>query len=225
MNRFSSAPLQLKFSANGSEAGSFTGYASTYGGAPDSYGDIIAPGAYAKSLARHDAAGTRPAMIWQHDQANPVGVWLKFDDTEDGLVAHGKLTLDVPQAKSAHSLMRDGALALSIGYTVPSGGAEIVGGARLLKEIDLVEVSLVALPANTNARITAVKSMAECETSRDFEALVRDALGLSRRQAKTLTGLAWPALSSRDGEEAGDNEQVLAALKAASNTIRGFKNV
>ena len=170
MRPFQTAPLQLKFAADDA-LGSFTGYASTFGGDPDSHGDLIAPGAFAASLARHSAAGTRPALLWQHDQANPVGVWNSFEEDAQGLLSSGRLTLDVPQAKAAHALAKDGALALSIGYTVPPGGAELVNGARLLKQIDLVEVSLVAIAANPNARIVSVKSAFDPSNPnpRDFE--------------------------------------------------------
>lgn len=216
MRTFQTAPLHLKFESN-ETAGTFTGLASAYGGEPDSYGDLIAPGAFTESLKKHAAAGTRPALLWQHDQTNPVGVWIKFEDTAEGLAGNGRLTLDVPQAKSAHALMRDDALALSIGYTVPSGGAELVGGARLLKTIDLVEVSLVALPANTRTRITSVKSFnSEEPNPREFERSVRDALGLSAREAKRLMAGGWNGLV-RDERE--DDSAELAAIAAKLQNI------
>lgn len=214
MRTFQTAPLQFKFAA-GDEPGTFTGYASTYGGEPDSYGDLIAPGAYSKTLSRHASSGTRPALLWQHDQTSPVGVWLGFEDTAEGLLARGKLTMDVPQAKAAHALMKDGALALSIGYSVPRGGAELIDGARLLKEIDLHEVSLVAIPANTSARIISVKSF-DPTNPREFERSVRDALGLSAREAKRLMSGGWNGLVR---EEQPDNSEELAAIAAKLQRI------
>src|SRR5690606_29053787 len=156
---------------------------------------IIAPGAFTKSLHKHAANGTRPALLWQHDQRDPIGVWTDLKETELGLLATGRLTLDVPNAKSAHDLMRDGALSLSIGYYVPKGGAEIQHRARLLKEIDLHEISAVALPANPQARITRVKSFnADDPNIREFEAAARDALGLSAREVKRLLSGGWKEL-------------------------------
>lgn len=216
MRTFHTAPVQFKFAA-ADEAGSFTGFASTYGGEPDAHGDLIAPGAYTKTLARHAAAGTRPALLWQHDQTNPVGVWMRFEDTTEGLIAHGKLTMDVPQAKAAHALMKDGALALSIGYIIPKGGAEIVNGARLLKELELHEVSLVAMPANTNARITTVKSFDPSNPNpRDFERAAREALGLSAREAKRLMAGGWSGLVR---DEQPDDSTELAAIAAKLQRI------
>ena len=223
MRPFQTAPLQLKFAADDA-LGSFTGYASTFGGDPDSHGDLIAPGAFAASLARHSAAGTRPALLWQHDQANPVGVWNSFEEDAQGLLSSGRLTLDVPQAKAAHALAKDGALALSIGYTVPPGGAELVNGARLLKQIDLVEVSLVAIAANPNARIVSVKSAFDPSNPnpRDFERAARDVLGLSAREAKRLMSSGWNGLV-RD-EQPDDSEElarIAASLTAITATLQG----
>lgn len=216
MRTFHTAPVQFKFAA-ADEAGSFTGLASTYGGEPDAHGDLIAPGAYTNTLARHAAAGTRPALLWQHDQTNPVGVWMRFEDTTEGLVAHGKLTMDVPQAKAAHALMKDGALALSIGYSIPKGGAEIVNGARLLKQIELHEISLVAMPANVHARITTVKCFDPANPNpRDFERAAREALGLSAREAKRLMAGGWSGLVR---DEQTDNSTELAAIAAKLQRI------
>lgn len=209
MRPFYTAPLSLKFAADES-AGTFTGYASTFGGDPDHHGDVVLPGAFAQSLAKHASAGTRPALLWQHDQANPIGVWASLAEDSHGLVATGKLTMDVPQAKAAHALAKDGALALSIGYTVAPGGAELVNSARHLKQLHLVEVSLVGIAANPNARILNVKSAFDPvqPNPREFERSVRDALGLSAREAKRLMAGGWNALV-RD-EQADDSEELAA---------------
>lgn len=222
MRTFQTAPIQFKFAAN-DQVGSFSGIVSPYGGVPDAHGDLIAPGAYTKTLAHHRAAGTRPALLWQHDQTNPVGVWLSFEDTPEGLLAHGRLTTDVPQAKAAHALMKDGALALSIGYRIPQGGAELQDGARLLKEIDLIEVSLVALPANSAARITSVKSFDPTDPNpRDFERAARDALGLSARQSKRLMAGGWSSLvRDEQADDSTELAEIAAKLQRITSTLQG----
>ncbi|WP_260465721.1 HK97 family phage prohead protease [Stutzerimonas stutzeri] len=106
---------------------------------------------------------------------------------------------------------------MSIGYMIPAGGAEIKNGARLLKQIDLVEVSLVALPANTSARITSVKSFDPVNPNpRDFERSVRDALGLSAREAKRLMAGGWNGLVR---DEQPDDSAELAAIAAKLQSI------
>lgn len=217
MRPFYTTPIQLKFAAD-EAVGSFTGYASTFGGEPDFHGDIVAPGAFTKSLAKHAAAGTRPALLWQHDQSNPIGTWSSFKEDAQGLLSAGRLTMEVPQAKAAHALAKDGALALSIGYTVPAGGAELIDGARLLKTIDLVEVSLVGIAANPNSRIVSVKSAFDPATPnpREFERAVRDALGLSAREAKRFMAGGWSELVR---DEQADESEELAHIAAKLQRI------
>lgn len=220
MHTFQTSPLQLKFKAT-DQPGEFTGLASTFGGEPDSYGDVIAPGAFTKSLAHHKANGTRPALLWQHDQTAPIGVWNSLEETDAGLLATGRLTLDVPQAKSAHALMRDGALSLSIGYSIANGGAEIVNGARLLKEIQLHEISAVAMPANHHARITSVKAFdPDAPNIREFEAAARDALGLSAREVKRLLSGGWSALIRDEQADSVELAAIAAKLQKITRALR-----
>lgn len=176
------SPL-YKFKADEVAAsGEFAGYASTYD--PDLYGHIVAPGAFKDTLAEHKSRGTVPALLWAHRSDEPIGKWLEMRETNKGLLASGKLTLDVPRAKQAHALMKDGALSMSIGYDVPKGGfAENDDGYTVLKEIRLFEVSLVSVPANHNARVIAVKSFLDDLSVRELEAALRDGLGMSRREA------------------------------------------
>ena len=139
-------------------AGSFSGYASTFGGPPDSYGDVIAPGAFARALAEHESSGSRPAMLWQHDTRAPIGLWTRLREDQRGLAVEGKLTLEVQRAKEAYALLRDGALGgLSIGFRTRRSEAGEHGG-RLLTELELLEISLVTLPANAAARVATVKA-------------------------------------------------------------------
>ena len=155
MNRIE---LEVKFQA--AEAGLVAGYASTFGGDADSHGDVIAPGAYAASLKAHRAAGTMPLMLWQHDTTQPIGAWLNLTEDAKGLQVSGRLILETAKGAEAYALLKGGALnGLSIGYRVKDFD-RLPGGGRLLKEIELIEVSLVSIPAASTARITSVKTAA-----------------------------------------------------------------
>lgn len=221
MHTFKTAPLELKF-ADSEQPGEFTGYAATFGGEPDAYGDVIAPGAFAKSLAKHGADGTRPALLWAHDSHQPIGVWLSLQENDEGLLATGKLALDVAKAREAYSLAKDGALALSIGYVVSENGAEIRNGARLLKQIDLREISLVPMPANPKARIHQIKAFdPSAPNIREFEHAARDALGLSAREVKRLLSGGWKELA-RDEQLASDESAlIIEQLNSINAQLRG----
>lgn len=175
------------------ETGLFSGYASTFGGPSDAYGDIIQKGAFSETLTRHHLEGTRPALLWAHDQTQPIGSWKSLEEDDVGLRVTGQLTLEVEKAREALALMKSDALGLSIGFRVPDGGATHRSGYRELKRVDLHEISTVALPANRRAKISEVKSI------RHFESALRDELGFSARQAKKLASGGWAALQGRDG--------------------------
>lgn len=208
-----SVPLQLKLASTGV----LEGYASTFGGEPDSYGDIVAAGAFAKSLAAHRSAGTMPVMLWAHDVKAPIGRWTEMQEDARGLFVRGQLNLETERGREAHSHLKAGDVgAFSIGYRVPDGGlVRNRDGTNTLKEADLGEVSVVAIPANRRARVTAVKSLG---SQADLEHVLREA-GLPRGAALKLAAGGWPALSN-EPEPQPDIGPFLARLKAAAADLK-----
>lgn len=134
------------------------GYASLFG-VVDRGGDVVLPGAYKASLARMAAAGGRVRMLWQHDPAQPIGVWDEVREDARGLWVKGRLLTDLERGREAAALLAAGALdGLSIGYrTVRAERGP--KGRRLLAEVELWEVSLVTFPMLPVARV-AVKGTA-----------------------------------------------------------------
>jgi len=126
------------------------GYASLFDVA-DHHHDVVAPGAFRASLK---ARGAGVRMLWQHDPAQPIGVWTRLIEDERGLYVEGRLTPEVARAAEAWALIRAGALdGLSIGYNTVRAAADPDTGVRRLLEIDLWEVSLVTFPACPGATI------------------------------------------------------------------------
>lgn len=211
------SPLLVFKAASVATSGTFAGFASTFNGPPDSYGDIIAPGAFTETIAEHSKSGTVPAMLWAHDQTEPVGRWTEVKQTAAGLEVAGKLTLETRRGAEAYALMKDDALSLSIGYRIPSGGATYQSdGTTLLKRINLHEVSLVAMPANSAAKITSVKSIRP-NNIRDLETGLRE-LGFSNREAKCIASKGWAALAGDQQDE--ELNQVAAMLTAAAQQYK-----
>ena len=130
------------------------GYASLFGDA-DRGGDVVEKGAYARSLAELQADSRQVKMLWQHDPAQPIGVWDVVRENEKGLYVKGRLLEDVARAREAAALIAAKAIdGLSIGYrTVKVVKNE--KGRRLLKELELWEVSLVTFPMLPSARVGA----------------------------------------------------------------------
>lgn len=147
--------LQIKAAG---DDGTVEGYGSVFG-VRDNYDDVIAKGAFIDSLKSHKAAGTMPAMLWQHDADKPIGVWTEMVEDEKGLRIKGQLAMETVKGKEAHALLKMGALnGLSIGFMSKEWAYDRETEVRTLTAIDLWEVSLVTFPANEKARVTNVKA-------------------------------------------------------------------
>lgn len=209
--------VDLKFDAG--EAMTFSGYGARFGNV-DAYGDVIAPGAFAKTLREAKSTNDWPAMLMQHGgmlggELTPVGVWTEMHEDEKGLWVEGKLA-DTERGREAYTLLkmepRPAIRGLSIGYKATDfvRRAKPEDPRRTLKEIKLFEVSLVTFPANRDALVEGVKSI---ETIREFEAFLRDVGGFSREAAKQI---ASSGFKSDPRDEAGD---VAAALRRNIETL------
>jgi uncharacterized protein len=146
-------PLDLK---RAEPDGTFAGYASLFN-TEDMGRDIVLPGAFRDSLAKRGAAGIR--LLYQHNPAEPIGVWESLKEDARGLYARGRLMLAVARAREVLALMRAGALdGLSIGFRAVTGNRDAKTGIRRLARIDLWEISIVTFPLLPEARVAHVKA-------------------------------------------------------------------
>lgn len=206
------------------DTGTIEGYGSVFN-VVDDWGDIIAPGAFAATLAAHKAAGTMPAMLWQHEDDEPIGVWTEMVEDSRGLRVKGQLCMEIPEGKKAHALLKMGALdGLSIGFISRKWSWDDTSGIRTLQAVDLWEVSPVTFPANGQARVDGVKSGAglpTINTIRDAERALRDA-GLSAEHAKALVAAVKRSVQvERDADQDAQRaqraaQQLLESLKRAA---------
>jgi hypothetical protein len=210
--------FSLQIKATGDD-GTIEGYGSVFG-VRDNYDDIIAKGAFAASLAEHKAAGTMPAMLWQHSADAPIGVWTDMVEDEKGLYIKGQLVMDTVRGKEAHALLKAGAInGLSIGFMSKQWAYDRDTDVRTLTEIDLWEVSLVTFPANEKARVTNVKaSPDDMATPKDAERILREA-GFSKSDATAIVSRVM-----RMGEERSESaKSTSAAIKAANRLLESIK--
>src|SRR5947199_5790172 len=119
----------------------FEGYASLFG-VPDNAGDVVAPGAFARSLSRRGTQRIR--MLYQHFAHEPIGVWEDIREDARGLYVRGRLTTDIERGRDVLALLNDGALnGLSIGFKTQRARRDPAIGTRVLMEVELWEVSVV----------------------------------------------------------------------------------
>lgn len=150
-------PLAIKSLAGD---GLFAGYASVFGKV-DHQNEVVAAGAFDRTLTQWRQQGQMPAMLWMHDPTQPIGLWMTLQEDKNGLAVQGRLALRTQKGMEAYELLKMGALTgLSIGYRVVASRIDAKRKARVLTDIDLFEISLVTFPANEAARVRDVKSPA-----------------------------------------------------------------
>jgi HK97 family phage major capsid protein/HK97 family phage prohead protease len=141
--------LEIKADLSVSDTGEITGIAWPFGSA-DRVGDVIEKGAFS-------GPNTLP-MLFAHDQAQVVGVWQEFSETDAGLTVKGRLLIeDVERAREVRAMVKYGAISgLSIGFLTKD--ARRSGRGRRITSLELHEISIVAVPAHPGAQITSLKS-------------------------------------------------------------------
>jgi HK97 family phage prohead protease len=128
----------------------FAGYAAIFD-RPDRGGDVVRSGAFGRSLER--GAGAVP-LLWQHRAGRPVGRIEYLKEDGRGLRVIARLS-DGRWGRAAAALLREGKVAgLSFGYKVrrTKGSAP-----RELTDVELLEISLVTVPMQPEARVHAVE--------------------------------------------------------------------
>jgi HK97 family phage prohead protease len=167
--------------------GAVEGYASLFGEV-DQARDMVMPGAFGATLCNRGLR--RIPMLFQHDPAEPVGVWLEiFEDTR-GLYARGKLIPEVMRARELLALLSAGAAdGLSIGFRTVKARVDPRTRIRKIDAVDLWEISIVTFPLLPGARVRAVK---ERQSSRPLPA------------ARTRSAVTFPLAWTRRGMTLGE---------------------
>ncbi|HEY0301308.1 MAG TPA: HK97 family phage prohead protease [Rhizomicrobium sp.] len=145
----------------------FEGYASLFGVA-DGAGDVVAPGAFTRSLRRRPPERVR--LLYQHFAHEPLGVWEEIKEDRKGLYVRGRLNAEVERAQEVASLIAQGALdGLSIGFRTIRARRD--AATRTLLEIELWEISVVTFPLLAQSTVTAIG--AKSDLSRLIRAATR----------------------------------------------------
>jgi len=164
--------------------GTVEGYASLFGEI-DAARDMVMPGAFARTLKSRGPR--RIPMLFQHDPAEPVGVWLELTEDFRGLRARGRLIPDVARARELVALVKAGAVdGLSIGFRTVKGRVDPASRVRKIHELELWEISIVTFPLLAGARVRAVKD-ASCSPPKQSYARARAEAAWDR-----LSGLRSP---------------------------------
>lgn len=202
--------------------GEFSGYASKFGN-EDLGGDIVAKGAFTKSLEASGVRGVK--MLYEHDCTCPVGFWTDLAEDGNGLLSAGKLMVeDLAKAREVHALLKHGVLdGLSIGYRVVKSSPDRARQVRVLEEVELKEISLVLFPMNNEAVISSVKSKVDLPTEREFQCWLQRDAGFSRSEAEQIIAQGFKSLLKAKRDAGGDgvaSTQPDAGLVALADELR-----
>lgn len=208
--------MQLK----ADEAGKISGFFSTYEKTPDSYGDIIEPGAFEKTIEARKESGHPFPICFNHDFSSVIGS-CEVRSEEKGPFMEGEF-LDTQLAQDVRKMVKSGAIyQFSFAYDVlkrrdPNEEEVKAGVTNVLQEVEVFEISVVTVPANQNAIITDIKSYIEAVKSgrrnskKDADA-IREAISL-------LQGVL------EDEEEPEQTEEVEAESNEASEETKSNGN-
>jgi HK97 family phage prohead protease len=197
------APLPVaEVKAAGSGDGwEVAGYASTWD--RDLGGDAVSPGAF----AAHLASGAKVRFLYAHDAAQVLGRPLELREDDQGLFGRFRIS-QTRLGQDVHRLLTDGALdSFSIGFIPRDFERDEKSGLRTLKSVELVECSVVAMPMNPQATVTAVKEW-------DFGQLPLETLLEHYERYRTgVLGQAKAVAARRLGEGRRLSDPALATLE------------
>lgn len=218
------------------DAGSVTGYAATFDRIPDSYGDVIAPGAFAKTLERWEslrAEGKFIPLLYGHSTDDPaynIGRVVDAKEDDRGLLITAEFDAENETAQYVRKLVQQGRLyQFSFAYSVNDAGPVTLddgADAYELRELELYEISLVQIPANQRAVVLDIKSAkaGRVLSAKNAEAIkeainllqsVLDGAGVEEQQHEPDGGAAKvnPAGEEPEAKRNARAEQLLAAIE------------
>ena len=199
------------FGMKADEAGTISGYFSTYDRIPDSYGDVIAPGAFTETIKAREESGHPFPLCWNHDLDQIIGKVDKIEDTEKGPLMTASF-FDTPLAQEKREIVKSGVVfQFSFAYDAKDAAVVTLADgtkANELRQIDLFEVSIVPIPANPRAEVTSIKSE---------EPEVKAGRRNSKKDADVINQIITLAQSLLDDEVVEEEPEVIGEDEAEAN--------
>lgn len=175
------------------------GYANT--STKDRVGDVVLPKAFEKCLPTYLK---NPVLLMNHDWNDVAGRVIHAEITDKGLFVKARVSDTRPDVKT---LVKEGCLStFSIGYNELDADMDEGTQTKIVKELELLEISIVSVPANTEAMFTQVAEKvpepAEEQEPRDEEKPKGEEKGKSKSAGELKTFIT--AVKSVVGKDLGD---------------------
>lgn len=169
------------------DSGKISGYFSTYDRIPDSYGDVVAQGAFTDTIKAREESGHPFPLCWNHDLDQIIGKVDSIEDTEKGPLMTASF-FDTPLAQEKRAIVQSGVVyQFSFAYGIEDAAQVTLEDgtkANELRKLDLFEVSIVPIPANPRAEVTEIKAD-EAET-KDADPEVKAGKRNSKKDADAI---------------------------------------
>lgn len=211
------------------DGGYIVAYASTWDREPDAYGDVVAKGAFTKSLEKHEAESNPIQFLFGHRTDDPmynIGTVISAEEDDRGLLIEAKFDPSNEKAQYARKLVREGRLKkLSFAYDVIDQAPVVLADGRKaneLRELDIFEVSLVPIPANQHAEVVLAKD-AETAADRDHDPEVekKENEEIDEKKNETISLKAGRVLSAKNQD---DIEKAVALLNGVLSQLEAASN-
>lgn len=212
------------------DAGKISGFFSTYDEEPDSYGDIVAPGAFTDTIKARAETGHPFPLCFNHNMDAVIGTVDSIEDTEKGPLITASF-FSTPKAQEVREMVKSGAVfQFSFAYDVreaqePTEEQKAKGIMQVLTKVDLFEVSIVVVPANQNAVVTDIKS-GRRNSKKDADA-IRQAITLLQGVLESEddpNGEDEPKANAAADEPKASNPKRTALLEYIKSVWEGEKN-
>lgn len=209
------------------ELGGVSGYFSTYDKTPDSYGDIIEPGAFTETLEKRKESGHPFPLCFNHDFSAVIGTVDSIEDTEKGPYIEASF-LDTTQAQDVRKMLQSGAIyQFSFAYDVlgarePDEDEKKKGITNVLTKLEVFEISVVTVPANQNAVATEVKSGRR--NSQKDENVITDTIGQLDKCINALKSLIDESAEDKEPENEAQPEEAEPDVNAAAEERKANDN-
>lgn len=211
------------------ESGKISGYFSTYDRIPDSYGDIVAEGAFTDTIKAREDSGHPFPLCWNHDLDQIIGKVDSIEDTEKGPLMTASF-FDTPLAQEKRAIVQSGVVyQFSFAYSIENASLVTLEDgtkANELRKLDLYEVSIVPIPANPRAEVTEIKADEGLDPTVDEngEKIVEPEEKSGKRNSKKDADAICEAISLLQGvlgelddteDESGNGEDEVKANEAS----------
>ncbi len=153
---------------DGLEEGQFLVYPSTFTREPDSYGDVVAKGAFLDDIKAWAESGNVLPGLFGHRFDDPdyyVASAIEQGEDDHGWFVKGEFDMESPKGPHVYRLVKSKRLTqLSFAFDVLEEGAvELEDGTKAneLRKLKVYEFSFVPIGANQDTSVVAVKALAD----------------------------------------------------------------